>query len=477
MKAGLATMDLLNGVEATLRSITTAIRSHMNRRIVFLLICLFGFSCTLLLHISYTGKFTLTSLVTKTNTEDSTFLHLEVNQEAVSELHLCRDVLQRTKSFRNGLLEECEHLASKHPVFKTFLEKTLAYLSWHNSATAQTAPARPSLTWKCLKRGPGCGGYGDQIRGIAYAFVLASLTGRMLYIQWPSLYTTNREVDRDALEHRMFVPNALNWSLPSFLSNASTTPFCDHGPRYEAVGVCEALYSHTQHIVYSVMHWHTSCFNESLMENKASSLDLKGFVKLPRNVLECATTIIVRLLLQYSKAVHEKMEELKRTLGVGPDTHFAAVHIRTGMFPSGLNESAGWRLEHSYSLWEKDIKCALKGSKALGINGPLVLVSDSVQCKEWVRKAFGKHVLISTVNPVHVAIDTKYRSNLSKKEKKERYLSVLATTAELALLSDATVVVMAASGFSRVSTWLGGLAADHKLCCNVPCSRYRLNYP
>ena len=48
----------------------------------------------------------------------------------------------------------------------------------------------------------------------------------MLYIRWPSLYTTNREVDRDAREHRMFVPNAVNWSLPSFLSNASTAAMC-----------------------------------------------------------------------------------------------------------------------------------------------------------------------------------------------------------------------------------------------------------
>lgn len=469
-------MDLFKWFQATLRSITTAMRPHMNRRLVFLMIFLFGLSCTLLLHISYTGKLPLTPLVAKTNTEDSIFLHLEVNQEAVTELHLCRDVLQRTKSFRNGLLEECEHLASEHPLFKTFLEKTLAYLSWHNSATAQTASARPSLTWKCLKRGPGCGGYGDQIRGMAYAFVLASLTGRMLYIRWPNLYTADSEDDRDALEHRMFVPNAVNWSLPSFLSNASTTQFSDHGPRREAVGVCEALYSHTQHVTYSVMHWHTSCFNESLMENKVSSLDLKGFLELPRNVLECATTIIVRLLLQYSKAVHEKMEELKRVLGVGPDTHFAAVHIRTGMFPSGLSESVGLRIEKSDSLWEKDIKCALNSSKALGINGPLVLVSDSVQCKQWVTKAFGKEVLISTVNPVHVSIDTKQRSHLSKEEKKERYLSVLATTAELALLSDAAVVFMAASGFSRVSTWLGGLSADHKFCCNVPCSHYHLDY-
>ena len=433
------------------------------------MIFVLGISCLLLLYsssVSHTVRLAETTSITR----DSTFLPLETSQELMTD-QLCRSVLRRAQSFRESLLKECEQLAGDRPVFKTFLEKTLAYLLWHNNATARTAPARRSLTWKCLKRGPGCGGYGDQIRGMAYAFILAFLTERMLYIQWPNLYTAKSDNVRNALEETMFVPYAINWSLPSFLSNVTGMHFNDHGSRYEAVGVCEALYGRTQHITYSTMHWHPSCFNETLMGNITASLALKEFIKSPRNVLECATTIIVRLLLKYSKVVQEKKKELKQILGIGPHTHFAAVHIRTGMFPSGLNEEVG-RLEKSDSSWEKDIECAMSRSKTLGVTGPLILISDSIQCKQWAKKRFGKNVLINNVNPVHVSIDTKFRSQLSMNEKMQRYHSVLATTAEMALLSDAAVVFMAASGFSRVSTWLGGLSAGDKVCCNKLCNRY-----
>ena len=444
----------------------------MTRRTACRLIFLFGIACFLIVvFFSDAIKYRLT-LQSNASAINPTFLQLDTEQEAVTGLQLCRNVLRRTHSFRDSLLAECEHLAGDHPVFKTFLENTLDYVLWHNSATAKTAPGRRSLTWKCLLRGRGCGGYGDQIRGMSYAFVLASLTKRMLYIRWPDLYTAKTENARDAFEETMFVPSAVNWSLPSFLSNITTVQFSDHGPHNEARGICKALFSRTQHITYSVMHWHSTCFNETLlMQNSVPSVALKEFIKLPRNVLECAATIIIRLLLTFSKAVREKKKEFKRTLGIDPHTQFAAVHIRTGMFPSGLNENVG-RLHKSDRSWEKDIICAMNKSKALGILGPLVLISDSVQCKQWAKTAFGKNVLISNVNPVHVSIDTQSKSTLSMKEKEQRYQSVLATTAELALLSDAEVVFMAASGFSRASAWLGGLSSDHKLCCNPLCNSY-----
>ena len=434
----------------------------MNRTTAYRLIFLLGIACLLLLFFS--DKFRLNNA----SARDPAFLQLDAEQEAATGMQLCRNVLRRTQGFRDSLLAECERLAGDHPVFKTFLENTLDYVLWHNSATAKTAPGRRSLTWKCLLRGRGCGGYGDQIRGMSYAFVLASLTKRMLYIRWPDLYTAKTENARDAFEETMFVPSAVNWSLPSFLSNITTVQFSDHGPHNEARGICKALFSRTQHITYSVMHWHSTCFKETLMQNSVPSVALKEFIKLPRNVLECAATIIVRLLLTFSKAVREKKKEFKRTLGIDPHTQFAAVHIRTGMFPSGLNER-GFRLQKSDRSWEKHILRAMNKSKDLG---PLVLISDSVQCKQWARTTFGKNVLISNVNPVHISIDTQSKSNLSMKGKKQRYQSVLATTAELALLSDAEVVFMAASGFSRVGTWLGGLSSDDKFCCNPLCNKY-----
>ena len=448
----------------------TGLAGGMRRRIrctvVFVVL---GLSCLLLSRVLYLSH---TFRLPETNVGNSTFLLPDAKPESVTDRQLCRSVLQRAQSFRQGLLEECERLSGNLPAFKTFLESTLAYLSWHSRAATQTAPAKRSLTWKCLKRGPACGGYGDQIRGMAYAFLLALLTERVLYIQWPTLYAPTSGNDNTALGETMFAPNVINWRLPMFLTNVTAVQFVDTGPHNEARGVCEMLHGHTQHITYTTTHWHYSCFNGTLMGTNSA---LNEFINSPMNVLECATTIIVKLLLKYSKPVCERKKELKRELGIDPHSHFAAVHIRTGMFPSGLTESAG-RLQTSVSAWERNIKCALYRSKVLGVTGPLVLITDSMQCKQWVREKYGKQVLSSSVSALHIAIDTKSRSDLTTEENVRRYHSVLDTTAEMALLSDAAVVVMAASGFSRVGTWLGGLSSDVKICCNKPCANYHLVY-
>ena len=92
---------------------------------------------------------------------------------------------------------------------------------------------------------------------MAYTFALAVLTDRVLYIQWPNLYIAQNENELSTLEKSLFVPNAINWSVPYSFSTVATTQFSDFDAYHEASGVCEALYSQTQHITYNTMHWHT----------------------------------------------------------------------------------------------------------------------------------------------------------------------------------------------------------------------------
>ena len=87
-------------------------------------------------------------------------------------------------------------------------------------------------------------------------------------------------------------------------------------------------------------------------------------------------------------------------------------------------------------------------------------------------------MLTSDIAPLHIAVDTtSWSAQASVEEKIEHYRSVLANTAELALMSDATVVVMAHSGFSRISAWLGGFPIDDRLCCYSNECGYKLVYP
>ena len=447
----------------------------MKRKIAYLSILILSSGCFLLLYLRQPHSFyepdTIRHLKTSAENSALTFFPSETKPVPDSYHQLCLRVLRRTQNFRQGLLEECERLARNLTVFKTFLEKTAAYVSWHNKT--RTVSTRRSVTWKCLQDVFMCGGYGDQVRGIAYTFFLAILTERMLYIQWPNLHTAKSENGGSASssEEAMFVPNAINWTLPSFLSNIPTAQFIDLDAHHEASGVCEALYGPTQHITYNTAHWHPTCFDETLMKNRSTSLALKGFIKVSLDALEHAITIIAHLLFRYSRGVSERKNELKRELGIGPDTRYVAVHIRAGIFPSGLSETV-YAHTATVDAWEKAIECAIKRSKALGVTGALILVSDSMPCKQWVSKNYGNSVLTSSVSPIHIAIDTNYwNDQTTMEEKTKRYQSVLATTAELALLSDAAVIAMSQSGYSWVGIWLGGLSTNDTICCYPSCSK------
>ena len=443
------------------------------RRSRILLIIIIGLSC-LLLHVPHsdTDEGNVSSLPSDTkpttslpsDTKPTTSLPSDTKQ-------LCLNVLRRIQSFKQSLLKECEHLVGNLPIIKTYLERTLAYLSWHNSATTRAAPDKRTLTWKCLRPLISCGGYGDQVRGMAYTFVLALLTDRVLYIQWPNLYITKSENDGSTHEDsNMFLPNAINWTVPSFLANVSAMQFIDLDAYHEPSGVCEALYSQTQHITYNTMHWHPTCFSETLMANHTASLALKELLKAPTDALEFTVTVTIRLLLEYSNAVYERKKELKKELGIGPDSHFVAIHIRSGIFASGLNESeaAGYMALTSKIQWEEQIECALNKSKALGITGPVAVISDSMQCKQWARKRYGNRVVASNIATMHTAIDTNSWSDTATMEEKiKHYNSVLANTAELAFMSDAAAIGMRYSGIPRISAGLGGLPTDAMFCCPV----------
>ena len=312
-----------------------------------------------------------------------------------------------------------------------------------------------------------CGGYGDQVRGMAYTFVLALLTDKVLYIQWPNLYTAKNEKDGDTNEDtNMFVPNAINWTVPSFLSEVAAMQFIDLDAYHEPSGVCEALYSQTQHISYNTMHWHPTCFSETLMANHTASLALKELLKAPTDALEFTVTITIRLLLKYINAVYEKKKELKTKLGIVPDSPFVAVHIRSGIFASGVDESKISNYMTSEIQWEEQIECALNKSKVLGITGPVAVISDSMQCKQWARKRYGNRVVASDIATIHIAKDpNSWTDTATMEEKIKRYASVLANTAELAFMSDAAAIGMRGSGFARISAGLGGLPTNAMFCC------------
>ena len=65
-------------------------------------------------------------------------------------------------------------------------------------------------------------------------------------------------------------------------------------------------------------------------------------------------------------------------------------------------------------------------------------------------------MVASDIATIHITKDpNSWTDTVTTEEKIKRYTSVLANTAELAIMSDAAAIGMRGSGFARISIWLG----------------------
>lgn len=134
-----------------------------------------------------------------------------------------------TSNFRNvahHYISNVSYAFDVHKLFEndiTILQNTtpssiLHYVSWHiqnrkcfEMGSCQTENVK-ALVWKCPKPPKKCAGVGDRLRGIQFAFLLAVITKRMFFIQWPD--------DPYPLLEAL-IPATFNWNLPTNVSTQS----------------------------------------------------------------------------------------------------------------------------------------------------------------------------------------------------------------------------------------------------------------
>ena len=392
------------------------------------------------------------------------------------ESNVCFKLVKLSGTFVDGLYKDCLRFSNDYHPVAVFLDKLLWYVSWHKEVSGRSTVDYRTLSWECLK--PHCGGYGDQTRGMAHALLLAVMSERALSIKPVSVFKGGVYNPGPVV----LVPKTINWNV--LLDKETFEPkqkvFVDHGPAFPAEGVCNTVFSTDkadQHVLYTTQHWHMSCLlNVSLATNNYVLREFRSLPSHNNDVFEFLATILAYLLFQYSEEVLRREKRFKKSWGV-PKSPYIGVHIRTGMFPDGMDEQIT-RGQTETKMWDSQVQCALRKAKSVGVKAPVVVVSDSKECKEWLKRKYPGIVHVTSVSPLHCA---KNRPNPSATEwdvhKEEIYFNeIVSNMAEMALLSHADVLIQESSGFSRAAKWIGGIPSTHTFCCFSKCTKYNVMY-
>ena len=87
------------------------------------------------------------------------------------------------------------------------------------------------------------------------------------------------------------------------------------------------------------------------------------------------------MLFRFGEPVRKVERKFWELQGLNRNVEYAAVHIRTGVFDSGIEEPPRRRFLSTKDEWKKQIECALKIKEEKHIDAPLFLASDSTDCK------------------------------------------------------------------------------------------------
>ena len=138
--------------------------------------------------------------------------------------------------------------------------------------------------------------------------------------------------------------------------------------------------------------------------NYASSAQIKS------NYNDSLLFILIRMLFKFGEPVRKVERKFWELQGLNGNVEYAAVHIRTGVFDSGIEEPPRSRFLTTKDDWKKQIECALKIKEEKHIDAPLFLASDSTDCKNWAKKIYKDKIITLDVISKHLVKDKYERS-------------------------------------------------------------------
>ena len=166
-----------------------------------------------------------------------------------------------------------------------------------------------------------------------------------------------------------------------------------------------------------------------------------------------------------SKQTDQKLSFLQKK-GL-PSGGYLAVHLRTGMDEhryEGKYLKTGKFLQGDVN-WRQRINCALQKASASGLGRPILLVTDSSACREWIRAHFQpKDVLVTNSSFFHFSMGARRSPSCDKLKSQHHQLNDMVS--EMCLLSRASILIPSVmSSFSEVSFYFSALPQTDFLKC------------
>ena len=378
--------------------------------------------------------------------------------------------------------KECIAFVLEYPsAWRCLFDKIRQYVAWHNltHCTIQeqlkmgnnlksVLGGLRTLSYNC-NTWPRCTGYGSQMQNTFAGFILAMLTKRFSTVEWPSNFKgSDKWVE-------VFTPTVVNWNLdPPFSSELLRPKLCSNcafaSSKYEAVHLAYSTqYRHVYYRRLTIPLSFCEDSNESDMEPQhmayfCKKAKVNKYIKQNKFVL-FINGIICRLMYRFSDIVVERGEKRLREMGF-LHSSFVAVHIRTALEESSKKmiayHSKLGRHQDDINSWKAFIDCGKMAASNHSINKPLLLISDSSDCINWVSHKYPSNkVIYSNSSFWHFA------EHSGAIESDENINKILDTISDLYLISKATVVVKGISEFSKIGIHLGSISNSNVVRCDL----------
>lgn len=351
------------------------------------------------------------------------------------------------------------------------------YVDWHarmySCLSYKNCSEEPKiLIWRCpFDLSNKCSGLGDRFRGIQFSVLLAILTKRVFFIEWPGEPYPFTDVVQ---------PSVINWKVP-------------RGINYKNWGV-------VAHYRWPDLNWlscpsEIKCSSFSTFQSKAFGVvtdatnmekaDLMGiFSEIPNlSIYTTATGDSTNKLFNNNYLVESKQDIIPSTVGImnlykvllkilfrpssgvwqkmkgygllrGIYSHYMAIHLRTGT-DIGEQKLPRFRSFPNEELLVKQLfECLDKFSDSESLHLPIFLASDSATFKKKFMKEGRKRsipVISNFISPIHI-------SKLGKRERApgaESWKKFINLYVEFFGIANAVRIIGNRSGFSKMAYYTG----------------------
>lgn len=355
-------------------------------------------------------------------------------------------------------------LRKSSPDTPAFIEE---YVKWHAvqrrcllDARCRTKPN--ILVSRCPIRG-NCLGLGDRMRGVVFSFLMAVISKRVFFIDWPKVpYDVTLGM----------VPASVDWTLPPALRLDATWPYLRFSTNCDTPEGCEVTFpgpsgANTREPI--PINFSQDNFEDKLGEHKVLSVysragsgmlkmfgdnpHYEAFVKeyVSATASERTRQFLMQNLFRASPHTLRRMSESNFTR----DSDYISVHLRIGGdVGEGQMERFREKNANRNEIELQMSRCVTRIRDCMGGLRRVFIASDSEEMRDRMQTRLQrKGFEVGSMNSRALHIDKAYRNTSMGVE--ERCHSYFAVFADLFMLADGKFLLGTGSHFMKMASMLG----------------------